>query len=289
MKRSQLVATAGSLLALSGCAHASLSSQGAGVATSSGTAAEEGYDPSSCQSLGFIVGKGGGFGGAWMSNDALIEAAMNDLRNKAAALGANYIKHDPPQLGVAGGGGSTATSTATISGSAYRCARAGGEDNKPPSGGGGFRFDASPDQAAAICKEAGAKYDGKESGGTCSSTPVDLGSPGRVDLTYCSGRVCEVDVVLTPPPTELLDRFRSLRDRLREKYGSPSSMKKDVDRCRDDAAQCVVAGDAWFALDWSWPSHHSVSLRTKAIAGKACIELSFASPARDAEKPGPAL
>jgi hypothetical protein len=289
MKRSELIAVAGSLLALGACAHARLSPQGARVSASSGTAAEEGFEPSSCTSLGFVVGRGGGaFGGGWMANDALVEAAMNDLRNKAASLGANYIKYDSPQLGVAGGSGSTTTSTATVSGMAYRCARV-AEGSKPPSGGGGFRFGASPDQIATICKEAGANYDGKETGGTCSNTAVDLGSPGHVDLTYCSGRVCQIDVVLAPSATDLLDRFRSLRDRLRDKYGTPSSMKKDVDRCHDEAAECVVAGDAWFALEWSWPSHHSVSLRTKAIAGKACIEMTYSSPERAAEKPGPAL
>jgi hypothetical protein len=74
--------------------------------------------PSACATVGYLVGEGGGtFGGAWISNDQLIEYAMNDLRNKAAERGADYVMSDPPQLGSARG----TTSTVTITGTAYRC------------------------------------------------------------------------------------------------------------------------------------------------------------------------
>jgi uncharacterized protein YbjQ (UPF0145 family) len=64
------------------------------------------------------VGKGGGtFGGSWIANEDLIEYAMNDMRNQAAELGANYVQHDPPTLGQ----GEGTTTTATITGTAYQC------------------------------------------------------------------------------------------------------------------------------------------------------------------------
>jgi hypothetical protein len=66
----------------------------------------------------YLTGEGGGtFGGKWISNDSLIEYAMNDLRNKAADRGANYVQSDPPQLG----NGNGTTTTVTITGTAYRC------------------------------------------------------------------------------------------------------------------------------------------------------------------------
>ena len=65
-----------------------------------------------------LVGEGGGtFGGEFISNDDLIEYALNDLRNQAAEANANYIQTDPPTLGQGDG----TTTTATISGTAYRC------------------------------------------------------------------------------------------------------------------------------------------------------------------------
>jgi hypothetical protein len=107
---------------LSACRTADLSGSGAKVATSQSAPVDFGYVPSSCKSLGYLVGRGGGsFGGGLLTNESLVEYAMNDLRNKAAELGANYIQHDTPQLGVPGDDG--ATSTATVSGNAYFCSR----------------------------------------------------------------------------------------------------------------------------------------------------------------------
>ncbi len=102
------------MLALSsaGCATSALSPRGAQVA------ATRNPPPADCVAVKYIVGKGGGtFGGKWIANDDLVEYAMNDLRNQAAKVGANYVQHDPPQLG----NGNGTTTTATIPGTAYRC------------------------------------------------------------------------------------------------------------------------------------------------------------------------
>jgi len=74
-----------------------------------------------CKPLGYLTGKGGGtFGGSLVSNEDLIEYAMNDLRNQAAEKGANYVQHDPPQMGSGDG----TTTTVTITGTAYQCPKA---------------------------------------------------------------------------------------------------------------------------------------------------------------------
>jgi hypothetical protein len=101
-----------SALGLAGCATAALSPQGAQVAVTRNPPTPD------CVTAGYLVGEGGGtFGGKWISNDSLLQYALNDLRNKAAKLGANYVQTDPPQLGSGHG----TTSTATITGTAYRC------------------------------------------------------------------------------------------------------------------------------------------------------------------------
>ena len=97
---------------VSACSTAGLSDGGAKVA------AGRNAPPPGCSPLGYIVGKGGGtFGGSLISNEELIEYAMNDMRNKAAELGGNYVQHDPPTLGEGDG----TTTTATITGTAYKC------------------------------------------------------------------------------------------------------------------------------------------------------------------------
>lgn len=99
-------------LAVGACGTAALSPEGARVAVTRNPPAAD------CKSVGYLVGEGGGsFGGAMIRNDDLIEYAMNDLRNKAAKLGATYVQSDPPQLGSEKG----TTSTVTITGTAYRC------------------------------------------------------------------------------------------------------------------------------------------------------------------------
>jgi hypothetical protein len=100
------------LAPMAACATAGLSPAGANVAVARNPPGTD------CQAVGYLVGKGGGtFGGGWISNDQLIEYAMNDLRNKAAERGASYVQSDPPQLGS----GKGTTTTVTITGTAYKC------------------------------------------------------------------------------------------------------------------------------------------------------------------------
>ena len=73
-----------------------------------------------CDNLGPVFGKGGGaFGGAFISDERLMEYATNDLRNKAAVKGANVVVFSTHQM--AGATHKQGTSTATITGIAYRC------------------------------------------------------------------------------------------------------------------------------------------------------------------------
>lgn len=96
----------------SGCSTEDLSETGAKVVASRNAPAQ------TCQQLGFVVGHGGGsFGGGFISNDDLIEYAMNDLRNRTADLGGNYVQYDTPTMGDGDG----TTTTATVSGTAFRC------------------------------------------------------------------------------------------------------------------------------------------------------------------------
>lgn len=112
MKKSMLVLCLALGCLLSACQTASLSNGGAAVAPTRDPL------PPQCKTLGLLVGKGGGaFGGAYISNEDLIDYAMNDLRNKAANLGATHIRHDPPQLGEGDG----TTTSVTITGTAYAC------------------------------------------------------------------------------------------------------------------------------------------------------------------------
>jgi hypothetical protein len=76
----------------------------------------------SCQSLGALTGKGGGASGGYVSNESLIEYAVNDLRNQAATIGATHVVYSPPAMGGNGG----TTTSAMVTGEALRCEGGGG-------------------------------------------------------------------------------------------------------------------------------------------------------------------
>jgi hypothetical protein len=98
-----------------GCANTpALSPAGAQVAMSRQPPAP------ACREISYVVGEGGGSGiggGRWIPNHKLVDYATSDLRNKASAIGSNYVQIDQPELGSSLG----TTSTVTISGTAYRC------------------------------------------------------------------------------------------------------------------------------------------------------------------------
>lgn len=74
-------------LILSGCASIKLDQQAVRVIASPNPA------PKGCKYVGQVVGNQGNFfTGDWTSNKNLEEGAMNDLKNKASRLGANYIQ-----------------------------------------------------------------------------------------------------------------------------------------------------------------------------------------------------
>jgi hypothetical protein len=63
-----------------------------------------------CRELGIVYGSGGG--GAYTSTESKVEGANNDLRNKTAEMGGNFVVLDTSNSDVTG---------ITISGRAFQC------------------------------------------------------------------------------------------------------------------------------------------------------------------------
>ncbi len=87
--------------------------------------------PPGCKFLGQVTGNQGNFfTGDFTSNQNLEEGSMNDLRNKAAELGANYVQLLSNRAGITGsqhgeGGyfsGHSSQTNVTNLGNAYHCA-----------------------------------------------------------------------------------------------------------------------------------------------------------------------
>lgn len=115
-------------LLVSGCASIPMDPKAARVIASPNAA------PKECKYVGQVVGNQGNFfTGGFTSNNNLEEGAMNDLRNKANRLGANYIQLVTSRAGVTGStsgafdghggymsGGSQQTNVTNL-GNAYSC------------------------------------------------------------------------------------------------------------------------------------------------------------------------
>ncbi len=115
----RLLVTA-SFVLLGGCGATSLNPGAARVmVTKSGA-------PAGCVFVGSVVGEqGGAFTGKYTSNANLAEGAFNDMKNKAHAMGANYVVIEDTQAGNTMSGDKNGVSSAqtdvTHIGNAFKC------------------------------------------------------------------------------------------------------------------------------------------------------------------------
>ncbi len=124
MKNVSMIAVATISIFLSGCAAIPLEPQAHRIIASPNPA------PKSCKYVGQIVGNQGNFfTGGYTSNSHLEEGAMNDMKNKANRLGANYIQLITNRAGNTGSmsgvngsfSGHSEQTNVTNVGNAYRC------------------------------------------------------------------------------------------------------------------------------------------------------------------------
>jgi uncharacterized protein YbjQ (UPF0145 family) len=102
--------------ALAGCAATQLRPSAARVVVSRQPA------PKSCKYLGTLIGEqGGALTGSFTSNKALAEGAVNDMKNKAADMGANYVVLEDSRAGPTISGANGAQTDVTHMGNGYAC------------------------------------------------------------------------------------------------------------------------------------------------------------------------
>ena len=124
MKNVSIVTIASISILLGGCAAIPLEPQAHRIIASPNPA------PKSCKYVGQVVGNQGNFfTGGYTSNPHLEEGAMNDMKNKANRLGANYIQLITNRAGNTGSfsgvngriGGRSEQTNVTNVGNAYKC------------------------------------------------------------------------------------------------------------------------------------------------------------------------
>jgi hypothetical protein len=104
---------------IAGCAGTEITGEGARVATATSPPVDSGWDPASCRDLGVVVGAASN---GLYTDEHLVAFALNDLRNKAAELGANYVQYSAPSVSHGVGTAAWAAGS-TVTGTAYACTR----------------------------------------------------------------------------------------------------------------------------------------------------------------------
>lgn len=131
-----------------------------------------------CQSIGPVSGSGGGsFGGAWISNNDLVQYAINDLRNEAAARRATHVVVSSTNMAANQSG---STTTAIVTGNAYQCTEA--DLSAPPAA-------SMPAPTASAAPEAGHELGPCYGNGTCN------------DGLQCASGLCVNLPPASPPPS----------------------------------------------------------------------------------------
>ncbi len=124
LKWMEMIALGVTLGALTGCAATTLKAGAEKIIVTKTPA------PKGCKFLGAVVGEqGGSLSGGWTSNKNLAAGALNDMRNKALELGANYVQLETDRAGVTGSGSggahgwssSSQQTDVTNTGNAYKC------------------------------------------------------------------------------------------------------------------------------------------------------------------------
>ncbi|MDX2053938.1 MAG: hypothetical protein SFV15_16165 [Polyangiaceae bacterium] len=140
-----------------------------------------------------------------------------------------------------------------------------------PSGGAGFVFGESPEQALARCSRNGGAWSTDEGAATC--TWLRDQNSVRVQLNFCpvpsnpaAPALCRVLFETSPQTTDASVWRRlvtSLQGQLRRRFGPTHDQKvRYPESCKATASfyQCLVDGQIAFRELWGWKDGHRVTL-----------------------------
>lgn len=153
-------------------------------------------------------------------------------------------------------------------------------EEAPPKGAVGYAFGITSKDAAAICRQAGGKFDTKN-GTVCRGQSIEALNETVlfVGLDFCKrDSLCSIQIALDRKLANVFRDYASIRDRLTKIYGVPSKIVvKTTPACRTDSVigACLAAKDAEFSTTWGWNAKGWVFLRVMASSGSFGIVLDY--------------
>lgn len=148
---------------------------------------------------------------------------------------------------------------------------------KAPAASMGFDFGSSPDAAKAACEREGHTFAGEGSSFSCSGPAQEISYTASVELTFCDGKLCGVDL-LTKPSKGLSEpwfsRFGAFKKYYEERYGPATTDVLQVPNdCRSRILPCLKTGKAAMRYVWRWPDH-DLSVAMGRYRGEPVVKVS---------------
>ncbi len=202
-------------------------------------------------------------GGDWKKSAQYAKA----LAQRALKLDAEVGTHSPFVLEVAGrqqhSGLTAAPEPATR--------------REAPATAAGFKLGASVEDTQKACTIEGHQWTQTPKGYHCSGPAEALSLTVEVDLAFCDGRLCRVDL-LHVPSRELSapwkERFREIKTHYEKRFGPGHKDKVVVpEQCKTELLPCLTRGEVVAIYSWQW-SEREVQLSMGRIDGKPVIRIS---------------
>jgi hypothetical protein len=204
-------------------------------------------------------------GGDWKKSAQYAKA----LALRALQLDAEVGTNSPFVLEVAGRRTGLVAPAPAASASATR--------KEAPPTAAGFKLGASAADTQKACTLEGHQWTQTPKGYHCSGPAEALSLAVEVDLAFCDGRLCRVDL-LHVPSRELSapwkDRFREIKSHYERRFGPGQKDKVVVpEHCKKELLPCLTRGEVVAIYSWQWPERE-VQLSMGRIEGKPVIRIS---------------
>ncbi len=200
-------------------------------------------------------------GGDWKKSAQYAKS----LAQQASTLDAEIGTHSPFVPAVTGRSVSKPAATAN------------GASKGAPETAAGFKLGSSLEEAKTACTLEGHQLTQTPKGYHCSGPAEALSLAVEVELNFCDGRLCRVDLMHVPSrdvSAPWKQRFREIKAHYERRFGPGRKDRVVVpEQCKQELLPCLQRGEVVAIYSWQWPGRE-VQLSMGRIEGKPVIRIS---------------
>jgi hypothetical protein len=200
-------------------------------------------------------------GGDWKKSAQYAKA----LALRALKLDAGVGAHSPFVLEVTGRAAPTQAQASSAS------------SKEAPLTAAGFKLGSSLEDVRKACTLEGHQLTQTGKGYHCSGAAEALSLAVEVDLAFCDGSLCRVDLLHVPSrdlSAPWKQRFREIKSHYERRFGPGRKDKVIVpEQCKQELLPCLARGEVVAIYSWQW-AEREIQLSMGRIEGKPVIRIS---------------